>query len=199
MHCQSARRSWRVPAGESPVQVRGSARLVASVAGWEVTTVAKRTQQSCGVGIEPRKAYYRRGRGASKRRRQHVRDRYARYRRSAGVGDQITYEGNASEPGRSHACPRPPCAVPGHVGKVEEPKPVEEGHEKSDGCIVPLKPRTTPGDSRWRRVWREGGRSEEGQVATHAPDTEPESACPPTLRAYGRTGWAAQAPNVGRV
>jgi hypothetical protein len=39
-----ARRSWRGPAGESPVQVRGSARLVTSVASWEVTTTVKRTQ-----------------------------------------------------------------------------------------------------------------------------------------------------------
>ena len=43
------RRSWRVPAGESPARVRGSARLVASVAAWKATTTAKRTQRSCGV------------------------------------------------------------------------------------------------------------------------------------------------------
>jgi hypothetical protein len=30
--------------------VGGSARLVASVASWEVTTMAKRTQQLCRVG-----------------------------------------------------------------------------------------------------------------------------------------------------
>ncbi|PND24333.1 hypothetical protein CN933_28210 [Sinorhizobium sp. M4_45] len=47
MRC--ARPSWRVPAGASPVRVRGSDRPVASVAAWEVTTTAKRTQQSCGV------------------------------------------------------------------------------------------------------------------------------------------------------
>ena len=41
--------SWRVPTGESPVWVRGSARPVASVATWKATTTAKRTQQSCGV------------------------------------------------------------------------------------------------------------------------------------------------------
>ena len=41
--------SWRVPTGESPVRVRGSARPVASVAAWKATTTAKRTQQSCGV------------------------------------------------------------------------------------------------------------------------------------------------------
>ncbi len=46
----SAPGSWRDPAGGSPVQVRGSARLVASVALWKVTTMAKRTQRLCGVG-----------------------------------------------------------------------------------------------------------------------------------------------------
>ena len=40
---------WRDPAGGSPARVRGSARLVVSVASWKVTTTAKRTQQSCGV------------------------------------------------------------------------------------------------------------------------------------------------------
>lgn len=43
--------SWRVPVGGSPVRVRGSARPVASVAAWKVTTAAKRTQQSCGVWV----------------------------------------------------------------------------------------------------------------------------------------------------
>ena len=46
-----ARRSWRVPAGGSPARVRAVAgRPVASVAGWKVTTTAKRTQRSSGVG-----------------------------------------------------------------------------------------------------------------------------------------------------
>jgi len=40
--------SWRGPAGESPAQVRSSARLVASVASCSVTATAKRTQRSCG-------------------------------------------------------------------------------------------------------------------------------------------------------
>jgi hypothetical protein len=40
---QCARRSWRDPTGESPAQVRGSARLVTNVSG-KVTTTAKRTQ-----------------------------------------------------------------------------------------------------------------------------------------------------------
>ena len=44
-----ARPSWRDPAGESPAQVRGSARLLASVASSPAMARAKRTQQSCGV------------------------------------------------------------------------------------------------------------------------------------------------------
>ena len=44
-----ARRSWRDPADGRSAQVRGSARLLASVAGPSATSVAKRTQQSCGV------------------------------------------------------------------------------------------------------------------------------------------------------
>jgi hypothetical protein len=41
--------SWCDPAGESPAQVRGSARLVVSVAWPLATVVAKRTQQLHGV------------------------------------------------------------------------------------------------------------------------------------------------------
>ena len=41
--------SWCDPAGESPAQVRGSVRLVASVAWPLATVVAKRTQRLHGV------------------------------------------------------------------------------------------------------------------------------------------------------
>ena len=41
--------SWCDPAGESPAQVRGSARLVVSVAWPLATAAAKRTQQLRGV------------------------------------------------------------------------------------------------------------------------------------------------------
>ena len=41
--------SWCDPGGESPAQVRGSARLVASVAWPPATVVAKRTQRLHGV------------------------------------------------------------------------------------------------------------------------------------------------------
>ena len=105
-----ARRSWRGPAGGSPAQVRGSASLVASVALWKATTTAKRTQRSCGVCIEPRKQACRRGGDVPSRRTQHERCRHARHRRPAGVGDHITHEGTASEPGR------PPAAHSGFGG-----------------------------------------------------------------------------------
>ena len=73
------------------------------------------------------------------RRRQHVRHRYARCRRSAGVEGPITSERNASEPERSHG--RPQAAEPaGPHREGEEPKPMMHGHEKSDSAIVATKP-----------------------------------------------------------
>ena len=49
--------------------------------------------------------------------------------------------------------------------------------EESDGCTVPVKPRTKPTTNRWRRWWREGGRPEGRRAATHAPDSVPDTAC----------------------
>src|SRR5690349_24529343 len=92
-----------------------------------------------GCGIEPRKEEFCGGRDARKRRRQHVRHRYARCRRSAGVEGHITSERNASEPERSHV--RPQAAEPtGPHREGEEPKPMMHGHEKSDSAIVAMKP-----------------------------------------------------------
>jgi len=96
-----ARTSWRSPAGERPAQVRGSARLVASVARPSVTAAAKRTQQLHGVCIEPRKFAQRGGRDSPGTRRQYVWHRYARCRHSTVVADHITCKRNSSEPGRS--------------------------------------------------------------------------------------------------
>src|SRR5262244_293989 len=78
------------------------------------------------------------------RRRQHVRHRYARCRRSAGVEGPITSERNASEPERSHV--RPQAAEPtGPHREGEEPKPMMHGHEKSDSAIVATKPLNNAG------------------------------------------------------
>jgi hypothetical protein len=66
-------------------------------------------------------------------------DKNARCRRSAGVGDHITPERNASEPERSQA--RPQAAKPsGPYREGEEPKPMMHGPEKSDFAIVAVKP-----------------------------------------------------------
>src|ERR1700734_2145631 len=70
-----------------------------------------------GWGIEPRKEEFCGGRDARNRRRQHVRHRYARCRRSAGAEGHITSERSASEP-----------------------EPMMHGHEKSDSAIVAMKP-----------------------------------------------------------
>ena len=79
------------------------------------------------------------GRDARNRRRQHVRHRYARCRRSAGVEGPITSERSASEPERSHVWPQ--AAEPtGPHREGEEPKPMMHGHEKSDSAIVAMKP-----------------------------------------------------------
>src|ERR1700674_4762249 len=56
--------------------------------------------------------------------------------------------------------------------------------EESDGCVVPMKPRTKPTTNRQRREWREGGRSKERRAATHAPDSEPDRRVT-KRRAYG--------------
>src|SRR5215468_10901628 len=97
-----------------------------------------------GCGIEPRKKECCGGRDARNRRRQYVRHRYARCRRSAGVEGHITSERNASEPERSHV--RPQVAEPaGPHREGEEPKPMMHGHEKSDSAIVATKPPNNAG------------------------------------------------------
>jgi len=64
--------------------------------------------------------------------------------------------------------------VMGHGGKSRRRSRWGRG-EESDGCILPVKPRTKPTSSRWRRWWREGGRLKERRAATHVPDAEPDS------------------------
>jgi hypothetical protein len=64
--------SWRVPAGGSPARIRGSARPVASVASWKVTTTTSVYSNLVGCEVEPRKSRCRRGRGARIRRSFHL-------------------------------------------------------------------------------------------------------------------------------
>jgi len=128
-----------------------------------------------GYGNKPRNDRRCRGRGCLRSRRQHVRCRYARRCRPAGVYSHITHRRIASEPGRPHGA-RDATAFSGHDRKSRR-RSCRGSHEESDGCIVPLKPRTTPISDRGRRVWREGGRSGGRRTATHVPDSAPEPAC----------------------
>src|SRR5260370_23563749 len=89
-------------------------------------------------------------------------------------------------------------ASPGHDRKSRR-RSCWGRREESDGCVVPMKPRTKPTTNRQRREWREGGRSKERRAATHAPDSEPgrrvtEAA---RLRVGGKLG--CQAPTLDRV
>src|SRR4029077_2282145 len=83
-------------------------------------------------GIEPRKEECCGGRDARNRRRQYVRHRYARCRRSAGAEGPITSERNASEPERSHVRPQA-AETTGPHREGEEPKPMMHGHEEPPG------------------------------------------------------------------
>ena len=86
-------------------------------------------------------------------------------------------------------------AIPGHDRKSRR-RSCWGRREESDGCVVPMKPRTKPTTNRQRREWREGGRSKERRAATHAPDSEPgrrvtEAA---RLRVGGKSGLPSSYP-----
>src|SRR5450755_1485891 len=68
--------------------------------------------------------------------------------------------------------------------------------EESDGCIVPVKPRTKPTTNRWRRWWREGGRPEGRRAATHAPDSVPDVAF---NRSCKPADWGCRGPSKPRT
>jgi hypothetical protein len=86
-------------------------------------------------------------------------------------------------------------AVTGHVGKSRR-RSRRGKDEESDGCIVPVKPRTRPTSSRRRRWWREGGRSKGRRAATHAPDTAPESTCPRSCEPTDRRCMGRPSPEL---
>ena len=172
-----ARRSWRDPAGGSPVREGGSARPVASVAGSSATMVAKRTQRGDEDCIELRKILTVEAE-ALRTAAGNMRGTVMR-----GTVAPPEFETSSSRQGscRNLGDLRPPAAakaVPGRFGKARSRSRTGRS-EESDGCIVPMKPRTTPG----RRVegGERGGKAagrRKGKGPTHAPDTEPESACP---------------------
>ena len=157
-----ARRSWRDPAGGSPVRVGGSARPVASVAGSSATMVAKRTQRDDEDCIELSK-------NSIPWRPRRCEPPQATCAGPFMRGTVAPPESETSS-SRQGSCRnlgdlRPPAAamaVPGRFGKARSRSRTGRS-EKSDGCIVPMKPRTMPREwHRRRRRWREGGRSRGG-------------------------------------
>src|SRR4051795_2234929 len=139
-----ARRSWRDPAGGSPVREGGSARPVASVAGSSATMVAKRTWRDDEDCIEPRKT---------------LTVEAEALRTAAGNMGGTVMRGTVAPPGSETSSSRqgscrnlgdlmPPAtvlAVPGRFGKARSQSRIGRS-EESDGCIVPAKPRTTLAD-----------------------------------------------------
>ena len=160
-----ARRSWRDPAGESPVREGGSARPVASVAGSSVTVVAKRTQRDDEDCIELRKI---------------LTVEAEALQTAAGNMCGTIMRGTAAPPesetssSRQGSCRnlgdlRPPAAakaVPGRFGKARSRSRTGRS-EESDGRIVPMKPRTTLADGLMTESV-EGRRPVEGRARANA-------------------------------
>ena len=189
-----ARRSWRDPAGGSPVRVGGSARPVASVAGSSATAAAKRTQRDDEDCIELRKRQSRGGRGAANRRRQHVRDRSAR----APPESSSSRQGSCRNLG-GLLSPAAALAVPGRIGKLERATPVrktgEVGRPHSTGEASNNANRQAGGGECGGKA--AGRRKGKGQRMPRTQSRNPH--VPDGLRPRTGTGWAAQAPNAGRV
>ena len=189
-----ARRSWRDPAGGSPVREGGSARLVVSVAGSSATMVAKRTQRDDEDCIELRKT---------------LTVEAEALRTAAGNMCGTVLRGTAAPPesetssSRQGSCRnlgdlRPPAAalaVPGRFGKARSRSRTGRS-EESDGCIVPMKPRTTSADGLMAESveGRVEGRARANACSGHRAGIRMS---PDSLRPRTRTG--AQAPNAGRV
>jgi hypothetical protein len=74
-------------------------------------------------------------------------------------------------------------AIPGHDRKSRR-RSCWGRREESDGCVVPMKPRTKPTTNRQRREWREGGRSKKGEQR-RTPRTQSRAGVSLKRRAYG--------------
>jgi hypothetical protein len=132
-----------------------------------------------------------------RRRRRHVRRRYARRCRPAGVWDQIMPERNASEPGRPRLAANR-VSDPGPRREVEETKlsGSRRGVGRAHSTGEALEP---AGDERRRRAWREGARSEGRRTTTHAPDPAPDQACHRRRAPADRNYMGRQALNADRA
>ena len=132
-----------------------------------------------GWAIEPRKIRARRGRAGGNRRRQHVRSRFARGRRSAVVKDPITHERIASEPGRPRLARSRAQRCRATAGRRGAEAAVEQARSRTS-LVVPMKHPNKAARSGGGGRGGKGARSEGWQTVGGAPDTELEQAHVPT-------------------
>src|SRR3569832_1877293 len=145
-----------------------------------VTPGLKRTQQSSREShkaSEPRNAKTRRSRDIPRCRRQHVRHRHARGRRSAEVEDLFMLEQIASEAERSHDRPLARKHRSAWVRPTRS-KPMMHGREKSDPAIVAARPAN------------EVGEEPAEELAEPRAGAEGKTGQPDTTRAQNRIGVA---------
>jgi len=193
-----ARRSWRDPAGGSPVRVRGSARPVARVAGPPATAVAKRTQRDDEDCIELRKI--------------HAVEAEA-LRTAAGNRCGTVMRGTVAPPesetssSRQGSCrnlggllsPAAAPAVPGRTGKLARATPVRKTGEVGRPhitCEASNNANRQDGDGECggKAAGRRKGKGQRMLRTQRRNRHVPDGPSPRT-----GTGWAAQAPNAGRV
>ena len=171
---EGASPSWCDPAGASPAQVRGSVRLVASVA-WPLVTVVSEayTAIAWGVGLSHERSdiagaesfYSLEGNmcGTAMRGAVALPGSKATSRAKGShrkLGDLVSGRGVLSTVG------------PHREG--EEPKPMMHGHEKSDSVIVAVKPANKADANRCGAGGAKGGDQGECGPAKHVPGSEPD-------------------------
>ena len=139
----------------------GSARPVASVAGSSATMVAKRTQRDDEDCIEPRKTLTVEAEALQTA----AGNMCGTVMRGAPPGSSSSRQGSCRNLG-DLMLPAVATAIPGHDRKSYGRR-CRGRYEESDGCIVPMKPRTTPADG-------SGAESVEGRVEGRAR----ANACP---------------------
>ena len=189
-----ARRSWRDPAGGSPVREGGSARPVASVAGSSATMVAKRTQRDDEDCIEPRKTLT----VEAEALRTAAGNMRGTVLRGAPPGSSSTRQGSCRNLGDL----RPPAAakaVPGQFGKARS-----RSRDRKVGGVGRPHSTDEASNNAGRRAGggecggkAAGRRKGKGQRMPRTQSRNPHVPDGPSPRTG--TGWAAQAPNAGRV
>ena len=185
-----ARRSWRDPAGGSPVRVGGSARPVASVAGSSATMVAKRTQRDDEDCIEPRKTLT----VEAEALRTAAGNMCGTVLRGAPPGSSSSRQGSCRNLG-GLLSPATAKAVPGWIGKLERATPVrktgEVGRPHSTG-------EASNNASRQGGDGERGGKGRRKGEGQRMPRTQRRTRHVPDGLSP-RIGTGAQAPNAGRI